>query len=215
MHNVILSPKNAFGKVYADFYDFCSWSVKLLLSPIIINELGKLPSNSKVLEIGVGTGAILIKLAQNLPSSFTFAGIDPSEHMLAKAKYCVNALSLSPRVTLTTGTIEDIPFESDSFDAVVICSLFRYLYPERLDAYMEEVSRVTKSGGTLIISDLIFPLTGAFPNGLSKNDINYVILGIWSMYTPESLSQHIEKFNFFRANKYSLPVSTVLVFEKQ
>ncbi len=214
MHNVILNPKSAFGKVYADIYDFCSWPVTSLFSLIIINELGKLPSNSKVLEIGMGTGSILIKSAQKLPSSFTFAGIDPSEHMLTKAKYRVDAHGLSPRVTLTTGTIEDIPFESAIFDGVVICSLFRYLYPERLDDYMEEVSRVIKSGGTLIIADLILPLTGAFKKGLSKNSINYVILGIWSMYSPESISQHLVNFNFFRTNKYSLPASTVLVFEK-
>ncbi|MBA7687991.1 hypothetical protein ES703_96465 [subsurface metagenome] len=134
--------------------------------------------------------------------------------MLTKAKYRVNARSLSPRVTLATGTIGDIPFESDSFDAVVICSLFRYLHPERLDAYIDEISRVTKPGGTLIIADLILPLTGAFKNGLSRNNLNYVILGIWSKYSPESISQHIEKFNFFRTNKHSLPASTILVFEK-
>lgn len=98
-----------------------------------------------ILDIGCGTGALLSQLAALFPDT-TFFGIDASSEMLDIARS-----GLSAAVELRQGWAEELPYSDGSFNTVISCNMFHYIrYP---DAALEEMIRVLRPGGTLVITD--------------------------------------------------------------
>lgn len=109
--------------------------------------LKRLPlhESDRVLDIGCGTGFLLERLSATHPVE-ALSGVDPVPQMLAVARR-----RLSPAVRLREGWAEALPFESESFDVAVSCSVFHYIGRPALA--LREIGRVLRPGGTLIISD--------------------------------------------------------------
>lgn len=95
-----------------------------------------------MLELGVGTGR---NLPLYPPAVTRLAGIDPDESMLARAKQRAREVPL--RIDSICASAEDLPFEEDSFDAVVATLAFCTI-PDPAAA-LREVRRVLRSGGKL------------------------------------------------------------------
>ena len=72
----------------------------------------------RVLEIGFGTGACLLPLAEGVGTSGKVAGIDLSPGMLAVAERKLEKAGLRERVELTLGDAARLPFPNAAFDAV-------------------------------------------------------------------------------------------------
>lgn len=108
----------------------------------ILNQY-RIEDGMRVLELGCGTGEMwrshdhMIRKCQRLVLS------DFSEGMLQSAKA---AISGYPNVQHMVIDIQDIPFESDSFD-VVIANMMLYHVPD-LEKGLSEVRRVLKDGGS-------------------------------------------------------------------
>ena len=100
-------------------------------------------ANGRVLEIGIGSGRNLSFYGESVEQ---IVGIDVSPEMLAFAE---RAAASMPRriVTLLTHSAENLPFETSSFDSVVItwalCSI------PNPQAALSEARRVLKPGGEL------------------------------------------------------------------
>ncbi|WP_207389288.1 class I SAM-dependent methyltransferase [Marinobacter halodurans] len=104
-----------------------------------------LPPEGRVLDVGCGTGILLQKLARQYPRA-QLAGVDPVPAMLSVARERVTAST-----ELHTGWAEALPFEDQSFDAVVSCNMFHYVRdPQRA---LREMGRVLRPGGRLLITD--------------------------------------------------------------
>ncbi len=101
----------------------------------------------EVLEIGLGTGANF----PFYPDDVQVTGIEPSIDMLHKAKKKINNVKVP--IKLHHGQAEDLPFEDESFDTVlatlVLCSV------KDLQRSLEEMHRVLKKGGTIILFEHI------------------------------------------------------------
>lgn len=102
-------------------------------------------ATGEVLEVAVGTGLNL----PFYPDRATVTGLDLSEGMLALARARAEKLGRSP--TLQQGTAHDLPFGDASFDTVV-CTLGLCAIPN-LDAAVDEMVRVLRPGGRLILVD--------------------------------------------------------------
>ena len=102
-------------------------------------------ATERVLDVGCGTGALLHRLAAMYPGA-RLAGMDPVPEMLEMAK-----AKLPAKADLQSGWANQLPWPDQYFDVVVSCNMFHYVtHPE--DA-LNEMGRVLRPGGTLVITD--------------------------------------------------------------
>jgi SAM-dependent methyltransferase len=106
-----------------------------------------IPPYARVLEIGSGTGAISRMLA-DWPKVRAVVGVDPSPDLLARARQLAAGL---PNVSFQQGDGRDLPFETASFDVVVIHRVLSHV-PEP-EAVLAEAGRVLRPGGSLAVFD--------------------------------------------------------------
>ena len=118
--------------------------------------LKDLPAQSRVLCVGVGTGAEILSLAQEYPK-WTFVGVDPSEDMLEVCRERLEAAGIADRCELVQGYVHGIP-EGESFDAVLSILVGHFVAKgERQEFYQAMVERL-KPGGYLVNTELSFDL---------------------------------------------------------
>lgn len=99
---------------------------------------------AKILDVGCGSGATVEYLQQQ--GYFKAVGADPSTMLLARAR------QRAPQLTLFEATSYKLPFESSSTDGVFSeCALSVMSRPKEA---LEEIRRVLKKEGLLIITDL-------------------------------------------------------------
>lgn len=116
---------------------------------MINSYLGEIefPENSRVLEVGCGTGPICRTLA-SIPNVSEVIGIDPSEHLLSKAKEISKGLE---GISYQAGDGRKLDFEDNTFDAVILHTILTHVPgPEDI---LSEVHRVLKPGGWLGVCD--------------------------------------------------------------
>ncbi len=103
--------------------------------------------DSLVLEVGCGVGA-QTRIISTMNPEVRFVSVDISEKSLAQAKETIESLGIS-NVEFKQADVFNLPFENDSFDHVFICFVLEHLdQPEKA---LQEIRRVTKTGGTLTV----------------------------------------------------------------
>src|SRR4051812_42957379 len=100
---------------------------------------------SRVLDVGCGTGELLMRLRAKYPDAM-LAGLDPVAEMLAVASD-----KLSGKEDLRIGYADSLPWASGSFDVVVSCNMFHYI-SHPVEA-LREMARVIRPGGALVLTD--------------------------------------------------------------
>ena len=98
----------------------------------------------KVLDIGCGPG---IMVAWLLSNKLEVYGIDIAEDMI---DVCQELFGDKTGAHFSVGAIERLPFDDNFFDAVVCMGVMEYLDDD--SAAIAELARVTKSGGSIIIT---------------------------------------------------------------
>jgi ubiquinone/menaquinone biosynthesis C-methylase UbiE len=102
-------------------------------------------ASGDVLEVAVGTGLNF----DAYPNEIRLAGIDLSEAMLEIAR--TRARDIGRDVDLRQGDAHALPFTDNSFDTVV-CTFGLCAIPD-IDVALDEMTRVLKPGGRLILVD--------------------------------------------------------------
>lgn len=102
--------------------------------------------NITVVDIGCGNGALLKELA---PRIKTGIGLDASENILGNARK-MNSSNENLSFKLINGPM--LPLEDQSVDILISLLSFRYL---DWDPLMDEVKRVLKPGGKVLIIDMV------------------------------------------------------------
>lgn len=113
--------------------------------PDILAELEK-ESFTNLLDAGCGTGAVISLLSKKYPNKH-YTGIDLSPKMIEVA-----AAKGTKNTDFICGDCENLPFDSNSFDAIT-CSMSFHHYPHPLDFFCS-CERVLRPGGRLIIRDM-------------------------------------------------------------
>jgi ubiquinone/menaquinone biosynthesis C-methylase UbiE len=100
----------------------------------------------RILDIGIGTGF----LTEKLPKDILSYGIDISAKMLKILKM------KKLKVKLKYGSFLDIPFKDKYFDGIISTYAFHHIPYELQPAAFDEMNRVLKYRGLIIIGDLMF-----------------------------------------------------------
>lgn len=103
--------------------------------------------NIKIVDIGMGTGNLTL---QFLKKEVKIMGIDPSEKMRIIAK------DKCGDIPIINGHFLNIPLQDKSVDLVVSSFAFHHLDDEEKIKAIIEMKRILKSGGKIIIADLMF-----------------------------------------------------------
>ncbi len=113
----------------------------------------------QLLDIATGTGDFAIAANKHLnPDKIT--GVDISAGMLEMGKQKIKKLKLQDKIELKLGDSEKLPFEDNTFDAVIVSFGVRNF--EDLEKGLRDMNRVLKKDGALVILEFSKPTNFLF-----------------------------------------------------
>jgi len=169
----------------------------------IISELKTIGPTGSLIDIGCGTGNLLVEIA-NKYNALDLTGMDISDEILEQANNFIKERNLEKKIELKIGSTEDIPFSDNTFDiAVSSLSLHHWVNPQKA---FSEIFRIIKKNGSLLIFDfnrnakkfyyrfLKFVTKRIVPKPLKK--INEPIGSLQASYTKEEVLELISGLTF-------------------
>lgn len=113
----------------------------------------------KVLDVATGTADVALMTWKMLRPS-QIIGIDISENMLSLGRQKISRLKLQDHLTLYQGDSEAINYPGGTFDAVTVAFGVRNF--EHLETGLQEIYRVLRSGGKLVVLEFSRPRLPVF-----------------------------------------------------
>ncbi len=110
-----------------------------------------LQPGESVLDLGCGTGANAVALAEFLNGRCRINGIDDSEPMLAIARHQLQNSPYKNIIQYEAGDAHNLPYDDKSFDAAMIIQVLEYSRDPI--GMLRETMRVIKPGGKLFVAD--------------------------------------------------------------
>ncbi len=140
----------------APTYDFLNHFLSLNIDKVWRRKLVKLvaPYNpERILDVASGTGDLAIALNKLKPSGIV--GVDISEGMLEVGRKKIARKGLSSAITLLYGDSENLPFPTNSFNAVTVSFGVRNF--SHLSVGLSDMCRVLKPGGVVAVLEFSMP----------------------------------------------------------
>lgn len=169
---------------------FLSLGIDILWRKKAINMLKALQPR-QILDVATGTGDFAIEALALNPVKVI--GVDISEGMLEVGRVKIKERKLDHRIELCYGDSENLPFEENMFDAIIVAFGVRNF--ENLEKGLSEMLRVVRPGGKVVVLEFSKPRKFPFKQ-LYNFYFKYVLpkIGRWisrdsSAYTylPESV----------------------------
>jgi ubiquinone/menaquinone biosynthesis C-methylase UbiE len=114
-------------------------------------NLARLQPGETVLDVGCGTGTLVMEVARRVGRVGRIVGIDPGNQQIVRAR--AKAARRNVPIEFQIGVIEQLTFPDQTFD-VVFSTLMMHHVPTPLKRQgLTEIARVLKPGGRLIIVD--------------------------------------------------------------
>ncbi|MBC8314434.1 MAG: bifunctional demethylmenaquinone methyltransferase/2-methoxy-6-polyprenyl-1,4-benzoquinol methylase UbiE [Bacteroidales bacterium] len=123
----------------------------------VVKEIRRLfhepASTIRILDVATGTGDLAMAVSTLQQASIE--GIDISTKMMEIGRKKVRARGLSGKIVFREGEAENIPFEDNLFDVVMVAFGVRNF--EELENGISEMKRVLKPGGVMLILEFSHP----------------------------------------------------------
>jgi ubiquinone/menaquinone biosynthesis C-methylase UbiE len=113
-------------------------------------EISGIENGMRVLEIATGSGEMFRRLVRANPNGTT-VGVDLSPRMAAKTLKQVRGEYPQSNTHCQAVDARFLPFQDDSFDAVVCCYLLELLSTDDILLTIEEIRRVLRRRGSLTL----------------------------------------------------------------
>jgi Methylase involved in ubiquinone/menaquinone biosynthesis len=188
--------------------------------------LGKLKPEEHVLDIGCGCGLMALYLKEYLHSDGYYAGIDIHQPSI---KWCQKNIASERHNFLFVhtdilsaaynpngkhrGETYQLPFEAQSFDVILLKSVFTHLPPTEVDNYLGEIARLLKNDGRCLATFFLLNETqvdldkqgkAALHFRYGEDDWRYVY-----EHSPESAAAYREGFVMDLMLKHHLVVTGI------
>ena len=124
-------------------------------------EIVKSKKPDSILDIATGTGDLAINLSKT--SAKYMIGLDISDGMLEVGRKKIKRKDLDSVVKMVLGDSENMPFETNSFDAITVAFGIRNF--EKLEKGLSEILRVLKPNGIFVILETSVPTKFPFKQG--------------------------------------------------
>jgi demethylmenaquinone methyltransferase/2-methoxy-6-polyprenyl-1,4-benzoquinol methylase/phosphoethanolamine N-methyltransferase len=115
-------------------------------------DLVSIEGGMDILDVGCGTGSLAVAARHDLGDEGNVVGIDPSSNMIDLARQ--KAEKAGVQVDFRVGVIENLEFEAETFDLVLSSLMMHHLTDELKERGLQEIKRVLKPGGRLLIIEL-------------------------------------------------------------
>ena len=109
----------------------------------------------RFLDIGCGSGDLIVQLARNFENS-VFVGVDPNPCGIEEAKNAISQMGLEKQVSVKNIGGENLPYH-DEFDLASMVVTLHEIPPDVRIKVVEKAYRALKSDGQLLILDFPYP----------------------------------------------------------
>jgi len=113
--------------------------------------LAQVQPGEAVLDVGYGTGTLLLDVARQVSTTGRVAGVDPSQEQIARAR--AKAARRGQSIEFQIGVIEQLPFPDQTFDVVCSTLMMHHLPAPLKRQGIAAMARVLKPAGCLILAD--------------------------------------------------------------
>lgn len=120
-------------------------------------EQATLRGGHRVLEIGCGTGTLLIDIKRRHPD-VEVVGLDPDPKALDRARRKARRAGVA--IELNRGFANALPYPNAAFDRVLSSLMLHHVADDEKTATLRDVLRVLKPGGRLELVDFARPASG-------------------------------------------------------
>jgi ubiquinone/menaquinone biosynthesis C-methylase UbiE len=115
-------------------------------------DLGELRPGESMLDVGCGTGSLLLAAAGRVGPGGVLSGVEAAPEMLEHAR--AKARERDTTLDLHVGSADRLPFPDASFDVVFCTLVFHHLPRDVQERTLAEICRVLAPRGRVVIVDL-------------------------------------------------------------
>ncbi len=98
-----------------------------------------------LIDVGAGNG----RLATVLPPNVRYIGLEPSASLRAASSF---VLAPHPHAEMQEGALPALPVAEGAADVVACIAVFHHLSPEERHVSVQELARILRPGGTLVLT---------------------------------------------------------------
>ncbi|MCV9388787.1 bifunctional demethylmenaquinone methyltransferase/2-methoxy-6-polyprenyl-1,4-benzoquinol methylase UbiE [Reichenbachiella ulvae] len=143
---------NSISKRYDFLNHFLSMGIDILWRKKAIRQL-KADQPKLILDVATGTGDLAIEALKLNPEKVI--GVDISEGMLDMGREKMKRLGYEDKIEMSMGDSEQLLFEDNKFDAVVVAFGVRNF--QDLEKGLADMQRVLKPGGKMVVLEFSTP----------------------------------------------------------
>jgi SAM-dependent methyltransferase len=109
------------------------------------------------LDVGCGSGYLLIELAHAFPHS-RFVGLDPDIHGISQVEEAIARFGLGDRLVVEDLAAQEMSY-TDAFEMISLVATLHEIAPEVREQAVQSIYQALKAGGYLLILDFPYPGT--------------------------------------------------------
>ncbi|GHO62350.1 hypothetical protein KSC_012420 [Ktedonobacter sp. SOSP1-52] len=114
-------------------------------------DLARIQPGETVLDVGCGTGTLVMEVARRVDRVGRIMGIDPGRQQIVRAR--AKAARRNIPIEFQIGVIEQLAFPDQTFDVVFSTLMMHHLPAPLKRQGLAEIARVLKPGGRLVMAD--------------------------------------------------------------